>query len=88
VDPGIIQGLVDFCSSTSKFKKAALNIFVKQIPFSDIEHLRTQFHLMDVDSTGLLDIEELTTAMQKAGIELPQGEIDKILDEVNYRKNG
>jgi Ca2+-binding EF-hand superfamily protein len=49
---------------------AALNVLVKSISSKDIEHLRNQFELVDVNHTGLIDAEELMNAIKAAGIDI------------------
>jgi calcium-dependent protein kinase len=43
----------------SKLKKEAMNILVKMMNEKEIEHLREQFMKIDLDNTGMINMEEL-----------------------------
>ena len=44
--------------------------------------------MLDVDSTGLIDKDELTRAIAKSNVEMNEEEIGKIMAEVNIKGNG
>ena len=77
-----------FSKGTSKFKKAALNVLVKTINGKEIEHLRKQFEMVDVDHTGLIDAEELMNGIKSAGVDISEQEVNKIIESVNFKGNG
>lgn len=70
LDPDIIKNLQQFSKSTSKFQKAALNVLVKSISNKEIEHIKKQFELVDVNFTGLIDSQELMNAIKTAKLDL------------------
>eukprot|EP00347_Sterkiella_histriomuscorum_P008716 403344026 len=88
LDLEVIQNLQKFSKGTSKFKKAALNVLVKTINGKEIEHLRKQFEMVDVDHTGLIDAEELMNGIKSAGVDISQQEVNKIIESVNFKGNG
>jgi Ca2+-binding EF-hand superfamily protein len=70
------MSLKTYSENASKLKKTALTVFVKSIKDKDIQHLKKQFEIMDVDHTGLIDKDELTNAVQAAGIDMTKEEIE------------
>ena len=59
------------------------------LPAKDVENLRKQFELIDTDHSGIIDANELAAAMKKnESIQVPDDEIDKIIDEVDFAGNG
>ncbi|CDW90587.1 protein kinase domain containing protein [Stylonychia lemnae] len=88
LDPDVILNLQKFSQGTSKFKKAALNVLVKTISGREIEHLKRQFEMVDVNHTGLIDAEELMNGIKAAGIDVKPEEVDKIIESVNFKGNG
>lgn len=42
---------------------------------------------MDTDKTGLINVDELKQAMKQSDITIPDAEIDRIIDEVDYFGN-
>jgi len=47
----------------SKLKKAAMNMLVKMADQNAIEDLKNEFHKIDKDRTGLINAEELKSAL-------------------------
>lgn len=72
----------------SKLKKAAMNMLVKMADQNDIEDLRKEFQKLDKDGSGLINAEELKTGLKESKIDIPDEEIDKIIQEVDYFGNG
>ena len=71
-----MENLVEYRGS-SRLKRAALNILVKMLPHSEIKKLREQFELIDTDSSGIIDANELANAMkQNPKIQISDEEID------------
>lgn len=54
----------------------------------EIDHLRKQFEIVDVNHTGLIDAEELMNAIKAAGIEIKPEEVDSIIESINFKGNG
>lgn len=63
-------------------------MLVKSVKDKDIEHLRQQFEEIDVNHTGLIDADELANAIKRIKMDIPQSEIDEIMNEVNFLGNG
>jgi Ca2+-binding EF-hand superfamily protein len=87
-DPEILKGLKDYSIQASKLKKVFLSIFVKTVKNRVIEHLRTQFELIDINNTGLIDKEELSKALKQANIDVNDEDIENIFKRVNIKGNG
>ena len=71
----------------SKLKKGAMNMLVKMADPGQIEGLRAQFQEIDTDGTGLINADELRTAIKNSAIEIPEEKIDEIIDNVDYFGN-
>ena len=71
----------------SKLKKAAMNMLVKMADQNSIEELRKDFQEIDKDGTGLINADELKLAIKQSNIAIPDDEIEKIIDEVDYFGN-
>lgn len=52
-----------------------------------IESLRGEFNKIDTDNTGFIDSEQLKEAMKRSSITLPDEEIERIIDEVDFFGN-
>ena len=63
-------------------------MLVKMADQNSIEDLRQEFVKLDKDGTGLINAEELRIALQSSEIAIPESEIDKIINEVDYFGNG
>jgi len=72
----------------SKLKKAALNMLVKMADQNSIEELRGEFVNIDKDRTGLINAEELKQAIKASDINIPDEQVEKIINEVDYFGNG
>ena len=62
IDTQVLNRLQNF-KGVSKLKKAAMNMLVKMADAQSIENLRSQFEQMDIDKTGLINADELKTAI-------------------------
>ena len=87
LDIAVLQRLQSF-RGVSKLKKAAMNMLVKMADQNSIEALRDEFHKLDKDGTGLINAEELKNAINSSDIQIPETEVNKIIDEVDYFGNG
>lgn len=54
----------------------------------EIDYLKNQFEVMDVDHTGLIDAEELMLAIKNAGFDLQKEEVEKMIESINFKGNG
>lgn len=72
----------------SKLKKAAMNMLVKMADQDQIESLREQFVKIDKDGTGLINADELKSAIKQSRIDIPDSQVEKIINEVDYFGNG
>jgi Ca2+-binding EF-hand superfamily protein len=43
---------------------------------------------MDVDHTGIIESDELTDAISSLGLDISKGDIEKIINSVNFKGNG
>ncbi len=69
-------------------KKVALNILVKMTADSaEVENIRAQFQKIDKENTGYITAKGLKDALNEAGIKYQEGELDKIITEVDYHGN-
>lgn len=82
MDPSVIVSMREYSKNTSKLKKTAMNILVKWINEKEIEHLKHQFELMDIDHTGWIDAEELYKAILKANLKIPKEDVEQIINDV------
>jgi calcium-dependent protein kinase len=83
----VLQRLASF-RGTSKLKKAAMNMLVKMADQSTIEDLRLQFVALDKDKSGMINADELKLALKQSSVDIPEQNVDKIIDEVDYFGNG
>lgn len=65
-----------------------MNMLVKMADQNQIEHLREEFVSLDKDKTGLINSDELKEAIKHSDIKIPDEEIDRIIEEVDYFGNG
>lgn len=84
LDSNILERLRDY-RGVSTLKKAAMNLLVKMADFKEIEHMRNLFMRLDKDQTGDITVAELREALQEAQIKIDETELDKIVNEVDYR---
>ena len=85
---GNVVGLLKSFKGSSKLKKAAMNVLVKQLSNKEIDHLRVEFQKIDTGNTGFIDANELANAMQDLNRSMTRKEIEKIIKEVDYAGNG
>lgn len=64
-----------------------MNMLVKMADQDQIEGLRAQFQEIDIDGTGLINADELRSAVKKSAIEIPDTKVDEIIDNVDYFGN-
>ena len=62
-----------------------MNILVKMLDTKEIESLREIFLNIDTDGTGYISAQELKKALSESGFNLPEKEIEQIVDEVDYK---
>lgn len=86
LDPDMITNLLSFKGST-RLKKAAMNLLIKSINGAEFDDLREQFELLDKDSTGNVDAEELSKALRNAKFVISEEQIDAIIKEVDDANN-
>ena len=87
INKDILNRLSNF-KGVSKLKKAAMNMLVKMSDANSIEELRAEFVNIDKDKTGLINAEELKQAIKQSDINIPDEQIEKIINEVDYFGNG
>ena len=63
-------------------------MLVKMADQDAIENLREQFVALDKDKTGMISADELKLAMKQSSVDIPDTNVDKIIDEVDYFGNG
>jgi len=86
LDADMLENLMKF-KGTSTLKKAAMNLFVKISNAKEFESLREQFEKLDENNTGNLDAEELSKALRKSSLDLPDDEVEKIIKEIDLAGN-
>ena len=66
-----------------------MNILVKMLPPREVDEMRIQFETIDKDKSGFIDAEELSQVLKEnKKITIPDDEIDKIIQKVDYAGNG
>lgn len=86
INPDVLKRLNTF-KGVSKLKKAAMNMLVKMADQNSIEELRSEFVKLDKDRTGLINADELKLAIKASDINIPDEQIDNIINEVDYFGN-
>ena len=87
MDPNLVNKLKEF-RGVSTLKKVALNILVKMTSDSaEVEKIRAQFQKMDTNMTGYITAAELKDALNEAGINYQEGDLDRIIKEVDFHGN-
>jgi len=87
IDADVLKRLQSF-KGVSKLKKAAMNMLVKMADQNSIEELRLEFVHIDKDRTGLISAAELKQAIKASNIDIPDDQVEQIIDEVDYFGNG
>lgn len=64
-----------------------MNMLVKMADQKQIESLRSEFTKIDKDGTGLINAEELRSALKSSQMNLPDKKVDQIIDECDYFGN-
>mmetsp|Transcript_42297 Transcript_42297/g.49227 ORF Transcript_42297/g.49227 Transcript_42297/m.49227 type:complete len:171 (-) Transcript_42297:41-553(-) len=59
-----------------------MNLFAKMLSTSEIADLKAEFEKIDVDHSGQVDADELSSALKKSGISLPDKDIDELIAKV------
>ena len=70
IDAAVLGRLGSF-KGVSKLKKAAMNMLVKMADQNSIEALRSEFVKIDKDCTGLINADELKSAIKESDINIP-----------------
>ena len=86
IDNDVMDRLTKF-KGVSKLKKAAMNMLVKMADQQQIEKLREQFTEIDIDGTGLINASELKVAIKQSNLNIPDSEIEDIINEIDYYGN-
>ena len=87
LDADVFLRLKSFKGETF-FKRAALNIFVKMIDPTALKKMSEQFAAIDVDSTGLIDADELKAFVRKMNLNITDADVKKMFDELDYYGTG
>lgn len=86
LDPALIKNLIEF-KGQSRLKKAAMNLFVKTLNNTEFDKLKHQFEELDTNHTGQVDAGELSEALKKSELNIPQSQIDAIIKEIDNAEN-
>lgn len=62
-------------------------MLVKMADAAQIEGLRAQFQEIDADKTGLINANELRQAIRNGSINIPEYQIDEIIQNVDVHGN-
>jgi calcium-dependent protein kinase len=60
---------------------------VKMVSAKEIEQLKKEFEKIDTDNSGYINAEELFEAMKKSNIKVPITEINRIIEEIDFKGN-
>ena len=71
----------------SLFKKAALNVMVRQLPPKKVRLLRQEFEKYDKTGDGFIGADELKQALEAQGHEATSGEIERIFKNIDFAGN-
>ena len=82
LDPTIIDNLIQI-KGPSRFKKAAMSLFVETLNNTEIEKLRKQFEELDTNDNGQVNATELALALKKSDLSIPEDKIDQIIKEIH-----
>lgn len=66
----VIKQLYRF-KTQSALHQASLNCLVKMIDSAEMKSLRAEFERIDTDKSGMIDIKELQSAMERCKVDLP-----------------
>ena len=75
-------------ASYSKLKKAALMVIAHNHTSEEVEELRKAFIAVDIDRTGTITFEELSTLMKKHESSGDESEIRALFDDLDIDKSG
>lgn len=72
----------------NRLKKAALQIIAGQLCEPQLKRLRDQFMLLDIDSRGMITVDELSAGLERAGIKRSRSDVQRIVASVDTDGTG
>lgn len=79
--PKVLEGLKHF-QQMSLLKKLVMSMVAFSLEPSKIEDLRTQFHLYDTNSNGMLTLSSLRSALEASGVTDNSKELQAVLHDL------
>jgi calcium-dependent protein kinase len=87
MSPEILKSLKSFKSS-SRLHKTVLQMLVRLISRNELGELSRAFEAIDLDNSGVISREELTTALKKYSFKISEEELNDIFAMVETDANG
>ena len=87
IDNSIFDNLKKY-RGQSHLRKAAMNMLIKMIQPTELQQLRLYFEKIDTDMSGIIEVTELRRALEDKNLDFTEGELDKIIRELDYDDNG
>ncbi|KAL1822455.1 hypothetical protein ACET3Z_009233 [Daucus carota] len=87
LDSAVLSRLKKF-SAMHKLKKIAIRIIAEQMSEDEIAGLKEMFKMIDVDNSGHITLEELTTGLERVGANLMESEIKQLMKAADLDNSG
>lgn len=87
LDNAVVGRLKGF-AAMNKLKKTALMWMATNLPREEIEGLKQMFTAIDTDRSGTITVEELKKELRKKKFQISDGEMQKIMDDIDVDGNG
>ncbi|KAK9055484.1 hypothetical protein SSX86_026567 [Deinandra increscens subsp. villosa] len=75
-------------SFMNKLKKRALQVIAEHLSAEEVAGIKQKFDIMDVNKQGKVNIVELKTGMQKLGHQIPDSDLQILMDAGDVDKDG
>ncbi|MCD9640111.1 Calcium-dependent protein kinase 32 [Datura stramonium] len=75
-------------SMMNKLKKRALRVIAEHLTVDEVAGIKEGFQLMDIGNKGKIDINELRVGLQKLGHQIPESDVQILMDVGDVDKDG
>ncbi|KAA8518194.1 hypothetical protein F0562_015668 [Nyssa sinensis] len=75
-------------SLMNKLKKRALRVIAEHLSVEEVAGLKEGFQVMDTSNKGKIDIDQLRVGLQKLGHQIPEGDLQILMDAGDVDKDG
>ncbi|KAK1409866.1 hypothetical protein QVD17_36395 [Tagetes erecta] len=87
LDSAVVSRLKQF-AAMNKIKKIAIRVIAMSLSEEEIAGLEEMFKTMDTDDSNQITLEELKAGLERAGVNLKDSEMTKLMDAADIDHNG